>query len=174
MSATQFPPPGLYRTTVPLPGKEQAVPGGRLVFFQDRTDHGRPAVLLPKEVVDNRWVFHTQGYLVDSDEWPATLVALPRQGFYSLRKEIAVGGGQKLPEGLLVQLGFTPEGVAVIFPGYLEPGNAIRFPKQGAKLSDLYFDELQVHEFRLIAREPMPGTSNQDPSGASGPPSGTA
>lgn len=163
MSASHLPPPGLYRTTIPLPTKEAQVPGSRLIFFQDTTDHGKPAVLLPKEVVDNRWVFHQQGYLVEDAAWPGTLVPLPRQGFYSLLREVPIGNGQKLPEGLLVQLGFTPEGVGVVFPGYLEPGNSISFPKQGAKLSDLYFDALQVHEFRLIAREPMPGTSTKVP-----------
>lgn len=160
LSKNTRPGAGLYRTTVELArddanGQRQVIaPAGRLVFFQDVTEHNKPAILLPEKVVDNRWSFQSRGYLVEEENWPATLVPLLRQGFYSLKRDLNVGQGNTLPKGLLVQLGYTGNGEGVVFPGYLRPGNAIAFPAKGARISDLQFDALQVHEFMLLADQP--------------------
>ena len=154
MSESETPGNGLYRTTLPLPGKEQQVPAGRLVYFHAKSDQGQPAVVLPHQVVDNRWQFGNQGFLVQDPEWPSTLIELPRQGFYTVTRELRIGQGVKLPEGVLVQLGFTAQGEAVIFPGVLEAGNRIAFQQAGAKISDLQLDALQVIDFKLLAPPP--------------------
>lgn len=156
MTDDALPANGLYRTTLPLPGREQQVPAGRLVYFHAQSDEGKPAVVLPREVVDNRWQFGNQGFLVQDAAWPQSLVELPRQGFYVVRRELRIGQGVKLPEGVLVQLGYTAQGEAVVFPGVLESGNRIAFQTAGAKVSDLQLDSLEVIDFKLLAPPATP------------------
>jgi hypothetical protein len=142
---------GLYRTTLPLPEQPQAVPEGRLVLIQVTPEHPHPVVVLPQKAVDNRWLFGNQGVLARDPAWLASLVPLPRQGFYTLTRDLEIGQGVRMPEGLLVQLGFTAQGQPVIFPGQLMPGNSIQFAARGALITDLQLEFLKVNEFRLIS-----------------------
>ena len=151
MSEANVPSPGLYRTTMPLPGKGDKVPAGRLVYFADKTEHDKPAVLLPAKVIDNQWQFSTGGFLVEDAGWPLTLVKLPKQGFYRVQKAIYGPGGTQLPENLLIQLGYTAAGQPVAFPGTLAPGAQIHFAKKGMLLTDLQLDNVDVVDFKLFS-----------------------
>jgi len=142
---------GLFRTTLPLPSNEKAVPAARLIWLQTENDHGKPVVVLPSGVTDNRWTFGNRGFLVNDPTWLASLVALPPQGFYQLDGDVRLQGGVTLPGGLLVQLGFTRTGESVVFPGHLFPGNQIRFASRGAKLGDLQLEKLTPQRFKLLA-----------------------
>lgn len=152
MSATR--PAGLYRTVLPLPGNEAQVPAQRLVLFHPASDSGVPAVVLPNGLTDNRWAFGNRGFAVNDARWPETLVALPPQGFYTLKTDLTLTETVKLPAGVLVQLGYTQQGDGVLFPGYLIPGNTIQFEKTGARVSDLQLDAFKAIDFRLLVRAP--------------------
>lgn len=145
-------PAGLYRTVLPLPGNEAQVPAQRLVLFHPTSDAGKPAVVLPNGLTDNRWLFGNKGFAVNDERWPDTLVALPAQGFYTLTGELTLSEQVKLPPGVLVQLGYTQQGEGVLFPGYLQPGNSIQFEKTGARVSDLQLDLFKPIDFRLLVR----------------------
>lgn len=151
---------GLYRTTLALPESPKSVPEARLVLVQMTTEHPHPVVVLPNGVTDNRWTFGNQGFLARDADWLKSLVPLPRQGFYTLMRELEIGAGAKLPEGLLVQLGYTADGRPVIFPGQLMPGNFIQFASRGALIGDLQLDFLRVNEFRLLAPPAVPAVAN--------------
>lgn len=143
--------PGLYRTTLPLEGKEEHVPGGRLIFYHPKSEQGPPIVLMPKQAVDNRWAFHDKGFLVQEPAWGSTLVKLPPQGFYTLKENLRIGNGVQLPEGLLIQLGYTLDGKGVAFPGRFAAGNRIEFEKRGVRITDLQLDALNPQPFKLVA-----------------------
>lgn len=149
-------PAGLYRTVLPLPGREKEIPAQRLILFHPNTDAGKPAVVLPNGLTDNRWTFGNRGFPVDDAAWPDTLVPLPQQGFYITTRELAISPQVTLPQGVLVQVGYTQAGEGVVFPGFLQPGNVIAFEKSGARLSDLQFDGLRAIDFRLLVRAPAP------------------
>lgn len=166
MTDPKVPTRGLYRTTVPLQGKEQAVAAQRLVLFHETSAQGKPIVLLPNGVVDNRWSFHKAGYLVDDATWLRTLVPLPNMGFYTLKQTLNVGPGVDLPPGLLVQLSYTQGGEPVIFPGQLMPGNRIQFPSNGSRVTDLQLRLLEEVTFKVLAPPPTPeGQGGATPDG---------
>lgn len=149
-TSSTLPPCGLYRTTLPLAGKEESVPAGRMVYFHNHSDQEKPMVLLPKEVKDNTWTFQDRGYLVEAESWCNTLVKLPRQGFYVVREEITTASGGRMGAGMLVQLGYNASGAAILFPGTYEPGNRIQFPDRGMMISDLQTTLLDETTFKLI------------------------
>src|SRR5690606_23491923 len=83
---------GLYLTTKPLPGQEERVPAGQIVYFHDHSDSGLPQVLTPDHNIMNRWHFHGPGIEFRGLTWASTLVALPQEGFYTLKREIDLDG----------------------------------------------------------------------------------
>lgn len=147
---------GLYRTTLPYPGQEQAVPAQRLVLLNTDNEHGKPVILMPEKAVSNQWLFRNRGMLVNEASWLDTLVALPKQGFYTVQKEINGPQGAKLPVSLLVQLGFMVSGQPVVFPGTFKEGAMIAFGTRGMPISDLQIDNLVVATFKLAAAPPKP------------------
>lgn len=161
------PPCGLYRTTVAMPGKEEQVPAGRLVYFHNHSEQGPPIVLMPSKNTNNKWTFHTRGYLVESPAFVDTLAPLPREGFYVLRANLSVGEGF-LTERSLVQLGYNPKGEPILFLGERKENN-ISFPKRGAGFkSDSIFKELDPVNF--IIRGEKPKEAEEKGSGTSTPP----
>jgi hypothetical protein len=157
MATSNLPPCGIFRTTLPLEGRETQVPSGRLVYFHNHSEQNKPIVLLPQANTDNRWTFQDRGYLVENNTWVNTMVPLPPQGFYLVKREISVAGGGSVSQGLLVQLGYNTNGEAILFPGTLEPGNRIQFPDRGVKLSDLQIDLLEPAAFRLVGPQNQQG-----------------
>jgi len=69
-----LPPCGLYKTTEPLPNKEEWVREDLLVYFHNHSQQGPPLLLLPASNAHNRWSFHEKGYLVRDPSFVSTLV----------------------------------------------------------------------------------------------------
>ena len=107
---------GLYRTTKALPEHEAEVPPGVLVYFHNHSDSGLPVVIVPDHNVMNRWHFHGAGIPFRGLSWADSLVSLPAEGFYSLRKGLEFEGGS-WPKGALVQLGYNKAGDPILFIG---------------------------------------------------------
>ena len=87
---------GLFRTTKPLPEHEAEVPANVLVYFHNHSDSGLPVVIVPEHNILNRWHFHGAGIPFRGLSWADTLVKLPAEGFYMLRKQLDFDGGQCL------------------------------------------------------------------------------
>jgi hypothetical protein len=109
-----LPPCGLYRTTKPLPEHEDLFPAGQLVYFHNHSDSGLPVVLAPDHNVMNQWHFHGAGTQFRGLSWADSLVKMPEQGYYFLKKQLDFDGGS-WPKGALVQLGYTKTGEPILF-----------------------------------------------------------
>ena len=107
---------GLYRTTKPLPEHESEIPAGILVYFHNHSDSGLPVVIAPDHNVLNRWHFHGAGIPFRGLSWADSLVKLPGEGFYVLRKALSFEGGE-WPKAALVQLGYTRTADPILFIG---------------------------------------------------------
>jgi hypothetical protein len=113
---TMLPACGLYRTTKPLAGHEEQFPAGLLVYFHNHSDSGLPQVLSPDHNVHNRWHFHGPGVEFRGLSWADSLVKVPLEGFYLLKRELTFDGGS-WPKGALVQLGYTRNADPILFIG---------------------------------------------------------
>src|SRR3974377_522786 len=85
---------GLYRTTKPLPEHEAEIGSGAPVFFHNHPAPRLPVAIVPDHNVMNRWHFHGAGIPFRGLSWADTLVKLPNEGFYMLRKGLDVEGGR--------------------------------------------------------------------------------
>lgn len=137
--ADALPPCGLYRTTTAHPDRAEQVPAGRLVYFHNHSNQDLPLILLPKDNTANQWTFQDRGYLVKTVAWCASLAPLKTEGFYRLSAPFQTGG-QIVPEGQIVQLGYNRDAEPVIFfPRYEGANNALVFPTKGMKVNaDVY------------------------------------
>lgn len=159
MSDEKLPEAGLYRTMFPHPTNADAIPARRLTYFSPVSDQGPPVLLIPDGREGRLWNFGKQGVLTEDAEWLSTLVPLKAQGYYSLNREVLFSAGQKLPPGLLVFLGYTQEGDAVVFPGVTMKDQNIAFAMDAIPLSDLQLDALTPVEFKLAqARDAQEST----------------
>jgi hypothetical protein len=138
---------GLYRTTRPLPEHETEIAAGALIYFHNHSDSGLPVAIAPDHNVMNRWHFHSAGVPFRGLSWADTLVKLPNEGFYMLRKGLDFEGGS-WPKGTLVQLGYTKGADPILF-----------IAQQRASLdeNDLYFSDRGVGITReqLAVLEPL-------------------
>ena len=138
---------GLYRTTKALPEHEAAIPAGALVYFHNHSDSGLPVVIAPDHNIMNRWHFHGAGIPFRGLSWADSLVKLPAEGFYMLRKALGFEGGE-WPKAALVQLGYTRTGEPILFIG-----------QQRAQLAenDLWFSDrgVGVSREQLSLLEPL-------------------
>jgi hypothetical protein len=105
---------GLFRTTKPLPDNEEQIPTNILVYFHNHSDSGLPVVVAPDHNVHNRWHFHGAGIPFRGLSWADSLVKLPAEGFYMLRRALPFQGGE-WPKGSLVQLGYNRNGAPILF-----------------------------------------------------------
>jgi hypothetical protein len=105
---------GLFRTTKPLPENGDQIGAGVLVYFHNHSDSGLPVVIAPDHNVHNRWHFHGAGIPFRGLSWADSLVKLPAEGFYMLRKPLPFQGGE-WPRGALVQLGYTRTADPILF-----------------------------------------------------------
>src|SRR6478672_10386915 len=112
---TMLPSCGLYRTTKPLAGHEEQFPANLLVYFHNHSDSGLPQVLAPDHNVHNRWHFHGPGIEFRGVSWAGSLEPVLSEGFYTLRKELALDGSNKWLKGAIVQLGYTKAGEPILF-----------------------------------------------------------
>jgi hypothetical protein len=146
---------GLYCTARALPEHEAEVPAGTLVYFHNHSDSGLPVVVLPDHNIQNEWHFHGAGTPFRGLSWADTLVKLPEQGFYTLRKQFDFEGGA-WPKGAFVQLGYKHDGEALLFIAQRRaqrPANDLWFAENGVPLSR---DRLSLLEPASIYVEPLP------------------
>jgi hypothetical protein len=128
---------GLYRTTKPLPGHEEQVPAGILVYFHNHSDSGLPTVLTPDHNVLNRWHFHGPAIEFRGLQWASTLVKMPEEGFFTLKRELSFDGGT-WPRNALVQLGYTRAGDPILFMARVRARleeNDLFFSDKGLKIT---------------------------------------
>jgi hypothetical protein len=146
---------GLFRTTKPLPEHEGEFPAGILVYFHNHSDSGLPVVIAPEHNVHNRWHFHGVGVPFRGLSWADSLVQLPVEGFYMLRKTFPFEGGE-WPKGTLVQLGYTRNADPILFiaqaRAQLEE-NDLFFSNSGVGVSR---EQLAILEPLHVFAEPAP------------------
>lgn len=138
---SMLPPCGLYRTTKPLPEHETEIPAGILIYFHNHSDAGLPVAIAPDHNIMNRWHFHGSGIPFRGVAWADSLVRLPQEGFYTLRKGLEFDGGS-WPKATLVQLGYTRNGDPILFIAQL---------RGVVEENDLFFSDRGVG----IAREQL-------------------
>jgi hypothetical protein len=162
MVKSLLPDCGLYRTSKPLPGHEDAVPAGVLVYFHNHSDSGLPVVVIPEHNIHNRWHFHGPGIAFRGLTWADSLTKLPPEGYYMLRKSLSFEGGE-WPKASLVQLGYTKSGDPILFIAQVRARleeNDLFFSDRGLnpardKLSLL--EPLQIYAEPATADSHMPG-----------------
>ncbi|KYG06897.1 hypothetical protein BE21_32200 [Sorangium cellulosum] len=139
------PDPGLYRTTAPYPGLEQAIPAGVLVYVGAR-DTGAPFVVRPGQNRRNRWFWGEPVTLLRSLSWGETLKRLPSEGFYTLPHDLEVAGGGRWLKNAIVQLGYNGEGRGILFVAEDhadETRNVLVFSDRGMLIDDDLLMRLQ-------------------------------
>jgi hypothetical protein len=150
----RLPDCGLYRTTKPLPGHEEKIPAGSLVYFHNHSDEGSlPSVLSPDHNVHNRWHFHGPPVVFRGLTWVETLESVPREGFYTLRRELNFEGGT-WPKGAIVQLGYTPKADPILFIARVRSRldeNDLYFSDRGVGIKK---DQLNLLEPAAVYEEP--------------------
>ncbi len=143
----KLPACGLYRTTEPLPGKEQWVRENLLVYFHNHSQQGPPLILLPASNNQNRWSFHEKGYLIRDAHYISVLQPLKPEGLYVLSQPIYLSRDEFIPEQTLVQLGYTRSADPILFLAKFAENN-ITFPASGLKCTMEIFDLLEDVNFR--------------------------
>ena len=145
---------GLYRTTKALPGYEEQVPAGALVYFHNHSDSGLPQVIPADHNIHNRWHFHGPGIAFRSPSWAESLQKMPAEGFYMLRRELSFEGGS-WPKGTLVQLGYTRTADAILFIGQVRDNleeNDLFFSDRGVGITR---DQLALLDALNVYQEPL-------------------
>ncbi|HEY4116395.1 MAG TPA: hypothetical protein VGM56_01015 [Byssovorax sp.] len=153
----RLPDCGLYRTTKPLPGHEERIPAGALVYFHNHSDKsGVPSVLAGDHNVMNRWHFHGPPIEVRGFSWAESLEATPPEGFYTLRRALNFDGGT-WPKATIVQLGYTLQAEPILFiarqRGRLDE-NDLFFSNEGIMLKR---DQLNILEQAVVFIEQQEG-----------------
>ncbi|MDC3958806.1 hypothetical protein [Polyangium jinanense] len=131
------PEPGLYRTTKPYPGQEEAIPAGVLVYVG--VEDGVAFVVRPGQNRRNRWFWGKPTYVLRSVSWAESLKRLPSEGFYTLPHDLTLDGGGRWLENAIVQLGYNGEGRGILFVAEDhdgEPRNVLVFSDRGVLVSD--------------------------------------
>jgi hypothetical protein len=131
----RLPECGLYRTTEALPGHEERIPAGTIVYFHNHSESGGPlpTVVPPDHNIHNRWHFHGPSIEFRGLSWAETLESVPAQGYYTLRKDLPFEGGS-WPKGTIVQLGYTMKADPILFIARIRAGvneNSLHFSDKG-------------------------------------------
>lgn len=141
-----LPDPGLYRTTQPMPGNEEAFPADVLVYVGQPQNGGVKFVVRPGQNRRNRWFWGDPTTPLRSPSWAKTLRALPSEGFYTLPESIEFDGGGRWLKNAIVQLGYNEKGQGILFVGeWHEDGeeNALYFSDKGLMIDDAMLERLQ-------------------------------
>lgn len=139
-----LPDAGLYRTTQPLPGHEDAFPAGVLVYV-GQSDSGVKFVVRPADNRRNRWFWRDPTTPLRSPTWAKTLKALPSEGFYTLPEAISFDGGGRWLKNAIVELGYNEKGQGILFVGeWKEDGtdNVLTFSDRGLLIEDALLSRL--------------------------------
>jgi hypothetical protein len=123
------------------------------VYFHNHSDSGLPVVIAPEHNVLNRWHFHGSGIPFRGLAWADSLVKLPAEGFYMLRKALSFDGGE-WPKSALVQLGYTRTADPILFIGQVRAQlaeNDLWFSDRGVGIKR---DQLALLEPLQVFAEP--------------------
>ncbi len=143
--AVKMPDPGLYRTTKPYPGHEDAIPGDALVYIGVKQGESLPFVVCPGRNTNNRWFWGEPTVPLRAMGWTGSLVKLPPEGFYTLPKELSFEGGGRWLKNAIVQLGYNTEGRGIIFVGeqhQSDERNVLFFSDRGRLIDDDLLNKL--------------------------------
>lgn len=153
-----LPEPGLYRTTQPYPGHEDAFPANVLVYLGEPASGGMKFIVRPGRNANNRWFWGEPTTPLRSPTWAKTLKPLPPEGFYSLPDTIELDGGGRWLKNAIVQLGYNGNGQGIVFVAErrdAEEANALYFSDKGLIVNDQLLERL---EWAPIL--PVPVTTN--------------
>ncbi|HEU4404098.1 MAG TPA: hypothetical protein VFS43_02215 [Polyangiaceae bacterium] len=156
----QLPKPGLYRTTQPYPGLEDALPAPALVYVGQRPDDGLPFVVRPGQNFRNEWYWTEPTITLRSPTWAKTLVALPAEGFYTLPADFAPAENIRWPRNAIVQLGYNARGQGIVFLAERhanEERNVLSFSERGASVDDEFLRRLVRAPVLSVRPTPTPG-----------------
>jgi hypothetical protein len=140
-----LPDPGLYRTTQPFPGHEEAFPAGALVYLGQPQNGGVKFVVRPGQNRNNRWFWGEPTTPLRSPSWAKTLKALPPEGFYTLPETIELDGGGRWLKNAIVQLGYNESGQGIVFVAEQRDAvedNALYFSDRGIIVDDSLLERL--------------------------------
>jgi len=140
-----LPDPGLYRTTQPLPGHEEAIPAGALVYVGQPSNGGVKFVVRPADNRRNRWFWREPITPLRSPSWAKTLKQLPSEGFYTLPEALEFEGGGRWLKNAIVQLGYNENGQGILFVGEWNEeaeDNTLRFSDRGLLIDDTLLHRL--------------------------------
>src|SRR5262245_48531934 len=140
-----LPDPGLYRTTQPYPGNEEAFPANALVYLGQPQNGGVKFVVRPGQNRNNRWFWGEPTTPLRSPTWAKTLKALPAEGFYTLPDNIDLDGGGRWLKNAIVQLGYNERGQGIIFVAEQredDTNNALFFSDRGIIVEDRMLERL--------------------------------
>lgn len=164
ISKTQSRDCGLYRATKALPGHEDRVPAGTLVYFHNHSSNNGPlpSVVPPDHNIHNRWHFHGEAAIENlrAPSWIDALEKMPEQGFYTLRRELKLEGGGSWPRGAIVQLGYTQRADPILFVATVRARleeNDLFFSDKGVSIPR---DQLSILEWAPIFNERGDGTEH--------------
>jgi hypothetical protein len=154
---------GLYRATKALPGNEDKVPAGTLVYFHNHSANNGPlpSVIPPDHNIHNRWHFHAEGSIenIRSPSWVESLEKMPDQTFYTLRRELPFDGGS-WPKGAIVQLGYNRTAEPILFIARVRTTlaeNDLFFSDKGVGIKR---EQLSILEPAVIYAEPGDGSEH--------------
>ena len=142
----ELPDPGLYRTTQPMPGNEDAFPTGVLVYVGQPSNGGVKFVVRPADHRRTRWFWREPITPLRSPSWAKTLKQLPSEGFYTIPDALEFEGGGRWLKNAIVQLGYNENGVGILFVGeWAEDAeeNVLRFSDRGLLIDDALLARLQ-------------------------------
>lgn len=151
-----LPDPGLYRTTQPYPGQEDAFPAGVLVYLGQPQNGGVKFVVRPGQNRNNRWFWGEPTTPLRSPSWAKTLKVLPPEGYYTLPDTLEFDGGGRWLKHAIVQLGYNERGQGILFVAEqreYESENALYFSERGMLIDDALLERL-VWAPILPVREP--------------------
>jgi hypothetical protein len=151
-----LPDPGLYRTTQPMPGNEEAFPAGVLVYVGQNVNGGGKFVVRPGQNRNNRWYWGEPTTPLRSPTWAKTLKSLPPEGFYTLPQTLEFDGGGRWLENAIVQLGYNEEGKGIVFVAEqreTEPSNALWFSERGLGIDDGLLSRLRWAPILPVRKE---------------------
>jgi hypothetical protein len=134
-----LPDNGLYRTTQPMPGHEEAFPADVLVFVGQSQNGGGKFVVRPGSNRRNRWFWGEPTTPLRTPTWARTLKSLPSEGFYTLPETIDFESGGRWLKNAIVELGYNERGQGIIFVAqWREDGNenALHFSQRGMVVDD--------------------------------------
>jgi hypothetical protein len=135
----ELPDPGLYRTTEPMPGNEQAFPADVLVYLGKPNNGGVKFVTRPGRNKNNRWYWGEPTTPLRSPSWASTLLPLRSEGFYTLPERLELEGGGFWLQNAIVQLGYNERGRGIIFVAQRQEDaeqNTLTFSDRGLLISD--------------------------------------